>query len=58
MITVWFLGIMLNGLPFLSLEPFHSEEACELAAKVVQAPKYQCIEQVLPTPSTGKEPTE
>lgn len=41
---MWFLGIMLNGLLFVTLDPFHSEEACQLGARQAQIEGYRCIE--------------
>lgn len=50
---MWFLGIVLNGLAFLSFEPFGSEEACRLAAKQVQMEKFECVE--VPDPEAPAE---
>jgi hypothetical protein len=45
---MWFLGIILNGLMFVTLEPFTTREACYLAAKTALVghetiPKFECI---------------
>lgn len=54
MITVWYLGVLLNGLPFMSLQPFNSEEGCILAAKFVQQEDYKCVPQQIPAEGDGQ----
>lgn len=40
---MWFLGVVLNGLLLVSYEPFHSEEACRIAAKQLPVEEFSCI---------------
>lgn len=39
---MWFIIIVLNGLTFVTAQPFNSEEACYLAAQTAHVGK--CIE--------------
>ena len=48
---MWVLAIAINGLLFVSAEPFNSEEACFLAQKTAQLGR--CIE--LETPEATQE---
>ena len=47
---MWVVAVIINGLTFVSLEPFNSQEACELAA--VTAHLGECVEV---TPNEGGE---
>jgi hypothetical protein len=52
MIAMFYLALSINGLDFVTVAPFNSEEACILAAKTVGAEKdqYTCIKREFPAP--------
>lgn len=54
MITVWYLGIILNGLPLMSVQPFNSEAGCILAAKLVEQEKFECVPMQIPAESDSQ----
>ena len=59
MVTVWFLGIMVNGIAFVSMVPFSSEEDCLLAAKIADVQIFDCLPREVPAEQLepdGSEP--
>ena len=39
---MWVVAVIINGLTLVTIEPFHSEEACRLAAKTAHI--GECLE--------------
>lgn len=61
-LILWFLAFTMNGLTFSTVEPFHSEEACHMAAKTAGMDRgsYSCVDipalPVMPEPGLMEPP--